>query len=103
MTKIPSPPEILSFLKTTSSAAEDHVTRKELATAFSLKGPERSELRRVLKSMEEKGEIALEGQRIRLKGGLPAVIVLDITGNDAEGDLVCTNITGEAIAQPQVG
>lgn len=96
MTKIPSPPEILSFLKTTSSAAEDHVTRKELATAFSLKGPERSELRRVLKSMEEKGEIALEGQRIRLKGGLPAVIVLDITGNDAEGDLVCTNITGEA-------
>ena len=95
MTTIPSSQDLLDFIREGAASDRGAVTRKEIADAFSIKGPARADLRRQLKEMEEKGQIALEGRRIRPKGDLPPVVVLDINGTDNEGDLHCVPVTGE--------
>ncbi|RFB04243.1 ribonuclease R [Parvularcula marina] len=98
MTNLPDPSDILTFIRETAERGSGSVTRKDIADAFTIKGADRRDLRALLKEMEDKGEIALEGRRIRVKasGGLPPVVVLDITGSDSEGDLVCVPVTGDA-------
>jgi ribonuclease R len=89
MTKFPSPEEISEFIDDRLKQDGEPPARRDIAKAFGLKGPDRANLRRLLSEMEDKGLIALSGKRARLRGSLPPVTVLDITGTDSEGDLEC--------------
>ncbi len=88
--QVPSREAILEFVR--SSPAP--VGRREIAKAFDVRGPERTELRRMLKEMADEGLLDLGRRRkVAAPGGLPEVTVVEITGTDEDG---------EAVARPAV-
>lgn len=82
---LPSRAEILAFIE----GAQDNVGKREIAKAFGLKGPARVELKLLLADMAEDGELAGNRKELRRKGALPAVTVIEVTGRDSSGDLIC--------------
>ncbi len=81
---LPTRDEVLEFIKTSPSK----VGKREIARAFSIKGPQRVDFNRLLSRMSEQGDLAGDRKSLRRKGGLPAVTVLEVTGRDADGDLI---------------
>ncbi|HWK39579.1 MAG TPA: ribonuclease R, partial [Hyphomicrobium sp.] len=64
------------------------VGKREIARAFGIKGGDRLELNSLLAGMTEEGTLSGDRKHLRRKGSLPAVTVLEVTGRDADGDLV---------------
>ncbi|MGV6820416.1 MAG: ribonuclease R [Parvularcula sp.] len=93
MTAIPSPDDIRAYVDTFIARGEGAPTRRDIAKAFGLKGPERAALRRLLTEMEDQRLITLDGKRARPRGTLPPVVVLDAHEIDEDGDLLCTVVT----------
>ena len=56
--------------------------------AFGLKGADRIPLKRILKELEAEGAVEKRGRTLHKKGQLPSVVLADITGRDADGELV---------------
>lgn len=81
---MPSRDEILAFI----NSAQDKVGKREITRAFGLKGPQRAELKALLRAMADEGLLTGNRKSLHKKGGLPAVAMLDVTGVDPEGDLV---------------
>nr|WP_237482433.1 ribonuclease R [Lichenibacterium sp. 6Y81] len=69
--------------------------KREVARAFNIKGSDRIALKRMLRELEEEGQI---GRRRSAKrgeaaaGALPAMVVADIVSRDRDGDLVARPI-----------
>ena len=82
---LPGRDEILDFLKTSPTK----VGKREIARAFDIRGPQRVDFNRLLSSMSEDGMLSGDRKSLRKKGGLPPVTVLEVTGRDDEGDLIC--------------
>ena len=94
-TPFPSKAEIVAFLmksgvehKTSAGQRAHAPGNREIARVFRLKGSDRAELKRVLRELQDDGTIARRRKAIRVTGALPEVVVADITGRDADGDLV---------------
>jgi ribonuclease R len=83
MNRVPSPEEILAFLRDNPTVT----ARRDIARAFGLKGAAKLELRRLLAEMADSGQIERKRRRVRPEGVLPPVLVLRVTGPDAEGEL----------------
>ncbi|ABC23998.1 RNAse R [Rhodospirillum rubrum ATCC 11170] len=82
----PSREQVLEFIR----AANGEVDRREIARAFHITGPERADLRTLLKELESEGALQRgRGRRIAPPGSLPEVAVLIVARADAEGDLFC--------------
>ena len=81
---MPSEEQILEFIRTFDGKAG----KREIARAFGIRGNDRIELKRILKSMADKGLIERRAKRLTPAGELPPVAVLDIIGPDEEGDLI---------------
>lgn len=82
---LPSKPEILEFIKSST----EKVGKREIARAFGIRGDARRNLKDLLAEMSEDG--TLTGSRkggVRKRGTLPAVAVLEVTGRDSQGDLI---------------
>ena len=62
--------------------------KREIARAFAIKGAARIDLKRLLKSMAEKGTLAKRGRRVSKNAALPEVAILEINGIDRDGELV---------------
>ncbi|MDE2464224.1 MAG: ribonuclease R [Alphaproteobacteria bacterium] len=63
--------------------------KREVARDLGLKGAERIALKRILHELEDEGAIERGGGRSFIKaGGLPPVGVLEIVGQDADGELL---------------
>lgn len=85
-TGLPTKQEIIAYLKTAGS----EVARRDIARAFGVKGEARTELRRLLKEMDEGGDINLKGgKRIERADALPPVAPIDVMSVDDNGDLIC--------------
>ena len=70
-------------------AKEPHATKRDLARALGVKGNDRIQLKRILKELEQDGTITRTGKRAYQKPGtLPEVTVLEITGQDPDGELL---------------
>jgi ribonuclease R len=82
--RLPSEDEIVEFLTTSRGP----VGKREIARAFNIRGAARIDLKRLLKSMAEKGALAKSGRRISKSNALPDVAVLEIIGIDRDGELV---------------
>ncbi len=70
-------------------SATPNATKRDLARVLGVKGSDRIALKRILKELEEDGSIA--GNRRRgyaPPGAIPDVTVLEITGQDADGELL---------------
>ncbi|WP_081871429.1 ribonuclease R [Parvularcula oceani] len=101
MAELPSPQQIVDYVRTFTDRGEGPPARRDIAKAFKAKGPDRAALRRLLGEMEEEGLITLEGRKAKVKGQLPKVTVMDLTGTDAEGDLLALPLKWEG-EPPQV-
>ena len=81
---LPGRDEILEFIKTSPGK----VGKREIARAFDIKGAERLDLNRLLAAMTEDGTLSGDRKRLKKKGSLPSVTVLEVTGRDDDGDLI---------------
>src|SRR3546814_14037503 len=85
---VPSREAILDFVRSSTVP----VGRREIAKAFDVRGPERAELRRMLKEMADEGLLDFgRRRRVAPPGALPEVTIVEVTGTDADG---------EALARP---
>ena len=82
--RLPSEDEIVEYL----SAAKGPAGKRDIARAFNIRGAARIDLKRLLKSMAEKGTLAKRGRRVSARTALADVAVLEVTGIDRDGDLI---------------
>ncbi len=80
----PSREAIAAFIRDNPQKA----TKRDIARAFGLKGDARVALKHVLRELEEEGLIEKRGKRLAAPGTLPPVMVLEVTGRDADGGLI---------------
>ena len=66
------------------------VGTKEIAREFGLKNADRAELKRVLRDLADEGTIKKQGRKISEAATLPSTVLADVTGRDADGELIAT-------------
>jgi ribonuclease R len=70
-------------------ATEPHATKRDIARKLGVKGSERIALKRILKELEDEGALTRgPKQSYAPPGTLPEVAVLEITGQDPDGELL---------------
>jgi ribonuclease R len=82
MTRVPTKDEILEWI----SAHPTETSKRDIAKAFGIKGAARIDLKRMLKELEEDGQLEKRRKTYRDPDRLPPVSVLMVTP-DADGDL----------------
>ena len=83
MTPLPSKDQIRQWIAENPGLT----SKRDIAKAFGLKGDQRSELRRLLRELEDEGTVTRAARRFRPKGDLPPVALLRVLKPDAAGDL----------------
>jgi ribonuclease R len=83
-TALPSREELLAFI----SERSGKVGTREIARAFGAKNADRAALKRMLRELAEGGHIESHRKRLHRPGTLPPVVLADITGRDADGELL---------------
>ncbi len=84
MTRIPAKEDILAWVSDNPSKA----SKRDIARAFGVRGPDRLDLKRLLKELEAEGLLAKGRKTYRDPGRLPPVSVLQVDRVDTDGDLV---------------
>ena len=82
--ELPSREAIIDFV----SGHPGKVGKREIARAFGITGGDKIGLKRLLREMEDAGEIAGTRKRIRRPGDLPSVTILAVEGLDQDGDSI---------------
>ena len=83
---LPSKSDILAFI----GKRPGKVGTREIARAFGLKNAMRVELKRLLRELGEEGAVEKRHKKLHHPGRLPSTALADITGRDADGDLIAT-------------
>ncbi|HVG49780.1 MAG TPA: RNB domain-containing ribonuclease, partial [Rubellimicrobium sp.] len=85
MAEFPTKNAILQWIDENPEA-----TKRDLAKAFGIRGAAKIDFKAILKDMEAAGELTPRKRRTReeAEGGLPPVTVIEVTGPDAQGDLL---------------
>ncbi len=96
----PTREEVLDFIR----SAQGPVGKREIARAFQIRGPERLALKELLKDLRRSGDLQTGAKRRYLAAGeLPPVTVLEITGIDADGELLAKPaVWHEEAAPPRI-
>jgi len=81
-TPFPTEAQIVEFVQ----AQPGHVGKREIARAFGIRGPDRVQLKQLLKRMAEDGLIAGTRKRVHQPGALPPVAVLNVVSLDENGE-----------------
>ncbi len=96
---LPDPDTILDVLR----ASDEALPTREFARMFALKGGQRTELRQILRKLEDDGRIErIQGRRWRIAAQLPPVAVLEITGVDDDGELSARPVDGHSGDTPPI-
>jgi ribonuclease R len=82
----PSKDQVLAFINQHQGKAGVH----EIARAFNLKNDRRAELKRLLRELEDGGQVEARRKKLHKAGTLPDVTLADITGRDSDGELLAT-------------
>ena len=83
MEQLPSKEQILQWITENPGLQ----AKRDIARAFGIKGAARIELKRILKELEDEGNVAKQGRSYRDPDSLPPVSILVIIGPDAQGDV----------------
>jgi ribonuclease R len=83
---LPSKDEVLAFI----GKRPGRVGTREIARAFNLKNDRRVELKRMLRELADEGRIEARRKKLHHPGALPPVTLADISGRDADGELLAT-------------
>jgi ribonuclease R len=82
--RLPSREELAAFVRERSGK----VGAREIARAFGAKNADRAALNRMLRELADAGEIDRRRKRLHHPGTLPPVVLADVTGRDADGELL---------------
>jgi ribonuclease R len=80
----PTREAIVAFVR----ANPGKIGTKEIAREFGLKNADRVELKRLLRDLADDGVITKRRRRIAETAALPATVMADVTGRDADGELI---------------
>jgi ribonuclease R len=81
----PSKQELLDFIRESPVP----VGKREIARAFHIRGRDRAALKAVIRELQDEGHLEREERRRSIRaGGLPEVLVAEITGPDPDGELL---------------
>jgi ribonuclease R len=83
---LPSKADILAFIR----EHRGKVGTREIARAFGLKNALRADLKRMLRDLADEGSIERRRKKLHRPGSLPSTVLADVTGRDADGDLIAT-------------
>lgn len=86
--QIPTREDVIAFIR----AQPGQVGTREIARAFGLKNADRADLRRVLRELADEGVLAKRRRHVHHAGDLPQVVLAEITGRDADGELVAVPV-----------
>ncbi|PCI60391.1 MAG: hypothetical protein COB37_09625 [Kordiimonadales bacterium] len=79
----PTKEDILKFIR----GYEGKVTKREIARSFGIKGPEKIQLKQILRELKEEGHLSVgKAKALRPAGRLPNVQVIEFSGVDKHGD-----------------
>jgi ribonuclease R len=82
--RLPSREELLAFIHERSG----NVSAREIARAFGAKNADRAALNRMLRELSNEGVIDRRRKRLHHAGALPQTLLADVTGRDADGELL---------------
>jgi len=82
----PSKDQVLAFINQHHGKAGI----REIARAFNLKNDHRAQLKRLLRELEDGGQVEARRKKLHKAGTLPDVTLADITGRDSDGELLAT-------------
>lgn len=77
---------IIAFIK----ANPGTIGTREIAREFGLKNADRAELKRIIRDLVDEGVFAKRGRIVEPPATLPPTVVVEITGRDADGELIAT-------------
>jgi len=80
----PTREELVAFIREHTGK----VGMREIARAFGAKNADRARLKRMLRELADEGRIDRRRKRLHHGGTLPPVVLADVTGRDADGDLL---------------
>jgi ribonuclease R len=83
MTRIPSKDEVLAWISENPTRA----SKRDIAKAFGIKGSDRIDLKRILRELEDEGNLAKRNKTYRDPDKLPPVSVLEVSEITPDGDL----------------
>jgi ribonuclease R len=81
---LPSKDDLVAFISTQSG----NVGTREIARAFGLKNADRALLKTMLRELTDDGRLERRHKKLHPAGTLPAVVLADSTGRDADGELI---------------
>ena len=94
---MPSREEVRRFI----TDATGRIGKREISQHFGLTVEHRHDLRALLKSLSEEGQVAPAGhRRFTPPGRLPDAIVVEITGTDPDGDAIARPVGWEGTGKP---
>ncbi|MFD2183156.1 ribonuclease R [Rhodoplanes azumiensis] len=85
---LPSKDEILAFVERNGG----NVGTREIARAWGLKNADRAALKTVLRELANEGRIEKYRKKMRRSGVLPPVVLAEVTGRDADGELIAAPV-----------
>ena len=81
---LPSREDLLAFI----GKEAGNVGTREIARAFGLKNADRAALKQMLRDLADEGAIEKRRKKLHRAGTLPDVVLADISGRDADGELI---------------
>ncbi len=91
---LPSREDLVAFI----AAQSGKVGQREIARAFGLAGADRMALKDMLRELADDGKLERRRNKLHHAGTLPDVVLADITGRDADGDLIAVPTEWDAEA-----
>lgn len=80
----PSRDELIAFIKERGG----RIAKRDIVRAFRLDSVGKAQLKSVLRSLQNEGQLAHRRRRFDVAGHLPASTLADITGRDTDGELI---------------
>jgi ribonuclease R len=81
---LPSKEEVLTFI----ASRPGKVGRREIARAFAVAPGDRAALTALLRELADDGTLERRRKKLHRAGTLPATVLADVTGRDADGELI---------------
>ena len=76
--------------------------KRDIASAFGIKGDARIDLKRLLRELEQEGAVEKKARVYREPGVLPSVAVLEVLGPDSSGDLFARSLEEGVDTSPRI-
>ena len=101
---MPSRDELIAFIGGSPAPNGEkppaRVTKRDIARAFGVKGEAKTELKLLIKDLQNEGAIARGRKALQVQGRLPAIVVADIAERDRDGELVAKPVEWDEEGPP---